>query len=96
MWLITNVHKNLLENVEHGLKKQRKVYVARKGLQTFEGFTENAKIKMRKLGKKRSLFSNWEGPYFFVEYKDGKGFLEQNHGNKMCIPKDLKGQCWER
>jgi hypothetical protein len=28
---------------------------------------------MRRPGKKRSLLSNWEGSYFFVEYKDGKG-----------------------
>jgi hypothetical protein len=41
------------------------VYTARKGLQTFEGFTENTKIKMHRLGKKR---------YIFVDYKDGKGF----------------------
>ncbi len=50
---------------------------------------------MHKLGKKRSLLSNWEGPYLFVEYKYGKGFQEQDHGNKMCIFNDLKGQCWE-
>jgi len=72
------------------------VYAARKGLQTFEGFTTNAKVKMDKLGKKRSLLSNWEGPYFFVEYKDDKGFQEQDHGSKMCILKDLKRQCWEQ
>jgi hypothetical protein len=71
------------------------VYVARKGLQTFEDFTENTKVKMHKLGKKRLLLNNWEGPYFFVDYKVGKGFQEQYHGNKMCIHKDLKGQCWE-
>jgi hypothetical protein len=46
---------------------------------------------MRKPGKKRSLFNNWEGSYIFVDYKDGKGFQEQNHGSKMCIFKDLKG-----
>jgi hypothetical protein len=46
---------------------------------------------MRKLEKKISLFSNWEGPYFFVEYKDGKGFHEQDHGSKMRIFKDFKG-----
>ncbi len=72
-------------------KRQRKVYAAKKGLQTFEGFTKNAKVKMCRPGKKRLLFSNWEGPYFFVEYKDGKGFQEQDHGNKMCILKYLKG-----
>jgi len=50
------------------------VYVVRKGLQTFEGFIKNAKVKMRRPGKKRSLLSNWEAPYFFVDHKDGKGF----------------------
>jgi hypothetical protein len=58
MQLIASVHKSLLENVEHAQRKQRKVYVARKGLQTFEAFVENTKVKMRKPGKKRSLFSN--------------------------------------
>ncbi len=35
MQLIANVHKFLLKNVEHAPRKQIKVYVARKGLQTF-------------------------------------------------------------
>jgi hypothetical protein len=96
MRLITSVHKTLLGNVKQAQRKQKKVYVVRKGLQTFEGFTENANVKMCKPGKKRSLLSNWEGPYFFVEYKDGKGFQEQNHGSRMCILKYLNGQCWER
>jgi hypothetical protein len=74
MQLIAKLHKTLLENVEHPQRKQIKVYATRKVLQTFEGFTKNTKVKMCKPGKKRSLFSNWEGPYFFVEYKDGKGF----------------------
>jgi hypothetical protein len=46
--LIARVHKTLLENVEQAQRKQRKVYATRKGLQTFEGFTKNAKVKMRK------------------------------------------------
>ncbi len=68
------MHKSLLENVGHAQKKEKKVYVAKKKLQAFEGFIKNTKIKMRIPGKKRSLLSNWEGPYFFVDYKDGKGF----------------------
>jgi hypothetical protein len=32
MQLIVNVHKTLLENVEHAQRKQRKVYAAKKGL----------------------------------------------------------------
>jgi hypothetical protein len=74
MQLIASVHKSLLENVEHDQRKQKKVHVVRKGLQAFEGFTKNTKVKMHRLGKKRSLFNNWEGPYFFVDYKDDKGF----------------------
>ncbi len=58
MQLIGSVHKFLLENVEHVQRKQRKVYAARKGLQTFEDFTKNTKVKMRRPRKKRSLFSN--------------------------------------
>jgi len=85
------VHKSLLENVEHAQRKQRKVYVARKGLQTFEAFVENTKVKMCKPKKKRSLFSNWEKPYIFIDYKDGKGYQEQDHGGRICILKDLKG-----
>jgi hypothetical protein len=77
MQLITSVHKSLLENVEHAQRKQRKVCVAEKGFQAFEGFVKNNKVKMRKPGKKKSLLSNWEGnwegPYIFINYKDGKG-----------------------
>jgi hypothetical protein len=94
--LIASVHKSLLENVEHVQRKQRKVYVARKGLQTFEGFIKNTKVKMHITRKKKSLLINWEGPQFFVDYKDGKGFQEQDHGSIMCILKYLKEQCWER
>jgi hypothetical protein len=36
------VHKTLLKNVEQAQRKQRKGHAARKGLQTFEGFIENA------------------------------------------------------
>jgi len=54
MQLIASVHKSLLENVEHAQKK----HDAKKGLQTFEDFTKNTKIKMRRLGKKRSSLSN--------------------------------------
>jgi hypothetical protein len=54
MQLITSVHKFLLENVEHAQKKQRKAYATRKGLQTFKGFTENTKIKMRRLERRNT------------------------------------------
>jgi len=50
---------------------------------------------MHRPRKKRSLFSNWEGPYIFIDYKDGKGSQEQDHGSRICIFKYFKRQCWE-
>jgi hypothetical protein len=51
--------------------------------------------KLRCTGLERSdRLSNLK--YFFVEYKDGKGFQEQDHDSRMCILKDRKGQCWHR
>lgn len=58
MEVIANVHKSLLENIEQVRKKQRKVYATRKGLQIFDGFDENNKVKMCKLGKKKPLVRN--------------------------------------
>jgi hypothetical protein len=53
------------------------------------------KLKMHKLGKKRNLVGNWEGPYAFVGYKDGKGYQERDEGSRICIIKDLDGKHWE-
>jgi hypothetical protein len=40
-------------------------YVSRKGKQMFVGFIEgDSYVKMKKLGKKKSLISSWEGPFF--------------------------------
>ncbi len=62
----------------------------------FEGFEEEeTKIKMHKPGKKRNPVGNWEGPYAFVGYKDGKGYQEWDEGNRICIIKDLDGKHWE-
>jgi len=72
MQLVANIYKTLLENVEQAQKKQRKVYVARKGLQLFERFEEgDTKIKMRKPSKKRNLMGSWEGLYHFVIKQQG-------------------------
>jgi hypothetical protein len=58
MQVIASVHKTLLKNVEQAQRKQRKVYATRKGLQNLKSFTENAKVKMHKPRKKRSLLRN--------------------------------------
>jgi hypothetical protein len=52
------IAKSLLENIEQVQKKQRKVYATHKGLQIFDGFEENNKVKMCKPGKKKYLVCN--------------------------------------
>jgi hypothetical protein len=54
----------------------------------FLGFNEGATyVKMKKPRKKKSITSSWEGPFFFVEYHDGNGYLEQDEGGKICVVK---------
>ncbi len=70
--LIVSIHENVLLDVEQAQKKQRKTYATRKGKQTFEGLViEETMVKMKKLGKKKALTANWEGPYQFVAHVDG-------------------------
>jgi hypothetical protein len=57
MELIVNVHKSLFENIEQVHKKQKNLCCL-KGLQIFDGFEENNKVKMCKFGKKKSLVCN--------------------------------------
>jgi hypothetical protein len=41
------------------------------------GFKEGITfVKIKKLGKKKSLASSWEEPFFFVKYLDENGFLD--------------------
>jgi hypothetical protein len=44
-------------------------------------------VRIKKLGKKKSIASNLEGPYLFIRYLDGHGFLEQDEGGKICVVK---------
>jgi hypothetical protein len=42
----------------------------------FLGFKEGETfVNMKKLNKNKSLASSWEGPFIFVRYLDGHGFL---------------------
>jgi hypothetical protein len=47
-----------------------------KGCKPLKASQKMPKSRCIDLERRRSLLSNWEGPYFFVEYKDGKGFQE--------------------
>jgi hypothetical protein len=52
------------------------------------GFKEGITFgKMKKPGKKKSLASNWEGPFFFVKYLDGNGFPDQDEGGRIYVIK---------
>jgi hypothetical protein len=44
-------------------------------------------VKMNKPGKKKSLVSSWEGPFLFLNYLDGNGFMEQDEKGRMCFVK---------
>jgi hypothetical protein len=47
-------------------------------------------VKMKKLGKKNSLTSSWEGPFLFMKYLDGNGFMGQDEGGRICVIKGEK------
>jgi hypothetical protein len=84
--LITSIHDNVLLNVEHAQKQQRKIYVTRKGKHLFEGLVaRHTMVKMKKPGKRRALIVSWEGPYQFIGHANGKGNLDFEEGNRMCI-----------
>ncbi len=67
-----------------------------KSKQEFVGFEEGkTMVKMKKLGEKRALLANWEGPYAFMKYKDEKGFRKFDDGSWICIIKYIDGKQWE-
>jgi hypothetical protein len=51
---------------------------------------------MKKLCKKKSFASSWEGPYLFVKYLDGHGFLEQDEGWRVGVVKGKNEKLWDR
>ncbi len=84
--LIASIHENVLLNVEHAQRKQRKTYATRESKQTFEGLVAGeTMVKMRKPSKKKALTTSWEGPYQFIGHVDGKGNFEFEEGSRICI-----------
>jgi hypothetical protein len=51
---------------------------------------------MKKHGKNKSLISIWGGPFLFVNYLDGKDFLEQDERGCICVIKGHDGELWDR
>jgi len=84
--LIGSIHNNVMCNVEHAQKQQKKIYAARRGKHLFEGLvTGQTMVKMKKLGKIRALTASWEGPYQFIGHTYGKGNLDFEEGCRLCI-----------
>jgi hypothetical protein len=97
MELITNIHEDVLLNVEQAQKKQRKAYAARKGKHLFEGLIAGeTMVKMKKPWKKRTLAASWEGPYQFIGHADGKSNFDFEEGCRVCTIQDADGNQWER
>ncbi len=95
--LIASIHESVLFNVEQAQKRQRSTYANRKGKHLFEGLIAGEiMVKMKRLGKKRALVANWEGPYRFIGHVDGKGNYDFEEGCRMCIVQDAEGKQWER
>jgi len=60
------------------------------------GFIEGETyVKMKKLGKKKSLASSWEGLFLFMKYLDNNGFQEQDKGGIICVFKGKDENLWE-
>jgi hypothetical protein len=49
-------------------------------------------VKMKKLGKRKALFANWEGPYAFVKYKDENGCRKFDDDSRVHIIKGIDGK----
>jgi hypothetical protein len=95
--IIASIHDNVLQNVEHAQRQQKKSYAARRGKHLFEGLIAGQlMVKMKKPGKRRALTASWEGPYRFIGHTDGKGNLDFEEGYRLCIIQDADGHQWER
>jgi hypothetical protein len=57
--LIASIHGDVLLNVEHAQKQQKKSYVAKRGKHLFEGLIAGlTMVKMKKPGKRRALIDS--------------------------------------
>jgi hypothetical protein len=65
------MHKTILGNNEMAQVQHKTFYALQKGKQLFSSFQLGLDlVKMKKLGKKKSLIGNWEGLYLYVGYVD--------------------------
>jgi hypothetical protein len=81
------MHGEVTRNSTQAQARHKRAYASQKGRQMFMGFKEEITlVKMNTLGKKKSLASSWEGPFLFVNYLEGNGFMD-HHGGRICVIK---------
>lgn len=51
---------------------------------------------MKKLRKKKSLASSWEGSFLFVNYLDKNGFMDHDEGGRICVIKGKNKQLQDK
>jgi hypothetical protein len=70
------MHGEVKENIYQAQVRKKCAYVVRKRKQMFLGLKEGMMyVKMKKPGKKKSVVFSWEGPFIFLKYLDGDGFI---------------------
>jgi hypothetical protein len=63
----------------------------------FLGFKEGETfIKRENNNNNKSLASSWEGPFIFVRYLDGHGFLQHDERGRIYVVKGEDEKLWER
>ena len=93
---IFQANQQVLVNIEQAQARQQIQYTRRKNVATFARLEPGKTlVKMRIIGKRRTLDRNWEGPYEFVDYRSSVT-TTSNLGGRICLLKDKNGQEWER
>jgi len=88
MQLTSKMHGEVTRNSTQAQARWKCAYASQKGKQTFLGFKEGITlVKMKTIGKKKSLASSWEGPFLFVNYLDENGFMDHDEGGRICVIK---------
>ncbi len=95
--LIAKMHGEVTENIYQIQVHKKHAYAIRKWKQMFLALKEGVMyVNMKKLGKKKSAVFSWEGPFLFLIYLDGDGFIEQDEVGEMCVVKGKTEQLWDK
>ncbi len=62
----------------------------------FFGFVEGETyVKMKKLGKKKLVAFNQEGPFLIMKYLDNNGFKDWDEGGRIYVIKGKDEKLWD-